>query len=364
MLLFVPLVVAQSSFENGTFVSASSSGATLYFSQPTILDWVYVDDNCISVSNQSIRFFCSGIYTPEQLFLLNIYGNISSNAPSGWVNHSGWLNVSFLDPYSQWLNTTIRVNNGLPIYDNSTFIDLEGNNTILVVFNFTTFLENATFYYAQDTQPPVTTSNLYEYIPYSSYNVHLNATDAHVGVNATYYELAGNGTWFEGTDFTIYLGNNTVSYYSVDQLNNSETPHVFYAYLSNATASFLSYTVNVTQDQYVFNYSNNASLSVYTSLNVTIFSPVTPIAPEAANITQMNFSYQITSQTLDNLTVNSQTEWLIQYQNIEIPTTGRILVISTAGETMPSDGVLVCLVAAILVTYAGVNYLWKRNRNV
>jgi len=81
-----------------------------------------------------------------------------------------------------------------------------------------------------DTTPPVTTSSFNPAagaVFSANQPVTLSAVDnvGGVGVKATYYKIDG-GSYTAGTSFTVTEGLHTFTYYSVDNGNVAETPHV------------------------------------------------------------------------------------------------------------------------------------------
>jgi subtilisin family serine protease len=158
-----------------------------------------------------------------------------ADVPSGWQSAPFNVTLNATDNHSDIAYTSYRVNGGAWVNGTVITINTTGNHTIdfFSENNASQREEVKTAHAALDLTTPTTIADAPSGWQGAPFNVTLSATDNHSGVNATWHRL-NEGNWTQGTVIEITaIGNNTVEYYSTDQVGNQEETRTVYAALDN-----------------------------------------------------------------------------------------------------------------------------------
>jgi hypothetical protein len=209
-------------FEAGSFVVAPVSGATLYFSNNTFLDWVFVNDTCISVSNSTnVVVFCSGSKDGSQF--VDLIPPVSTCDSNGsWVASSYVVTLNSSDDFSG-VDYLEHWYGGVLSNDTVFTAGLQGNSSIVyrAVDKAGNWELPKACYAAVDSVAPVSTCSASGKWSSSNQTVVLNASDASSGVDVTYHWLGG--VLSTDTIFNVSgEGNFTVVFQSRDFAGNLE----------------------------------------------------------------------------------------------------------------------------------------------
>ncbi|MBL0385680.1 hypothetical protein JJB07_03365, partial [Tumebacillus sp. ITR2] len=148
----------------------------------------------------------------------------TADAPTNWSNADVTVNFTATDAQSGVANTYYSVNGSDFAAGTSVTLSNEGTNVVSFysVDNAGNAEKSQTVTVKLDKSAPTTTSDAATAWSNQDVTVHLTASDAQSGVAKTYYSING-GPSVEGTSFTLTKeGENTVTFYSVDQLGNAE----------------------------------------------------------------------------------------------------------------------------------------------
>ncbi|WP_129582679.1 OmpL47-type beta-barrel domain-containing protein, partial [Methanolobus psychrotolerans] len=158
------------------------------------------------------------------------------NAPVGtvieaYIDHGDMISdgnatVSVAGEYS----ITVSSGSSSDVNENVIFKVLNINSTDVGTFKNGPIIQSLDLT-VEDLTAPVTTDDAPSGWQNSSFTVNLTAIDAGSGVNSTFYKI-NEGSWISGTSVLIDTdGNNTVMYYSVDNVGNVESNNTVYAML-------------------------------------------------------------------------------------------------------------------------------------
>ncbi|WP_407355483.1 beta strand repeat-containing protein [Methanolobus sp. WCC5] len=275
----------------GTVIEAYIDYGTLVHGSTTITDagnyTIHVSPSSSSDVGKTITFKVKNINATQTSVFLEGLGHVRTlnltaydydppvttiaDAPSGWQNSSFTINLTATDEGSGVNSTFYKVNDGSWTSGTSVLIDTDGNNTVMYysVDNVGNVESNNTVYAKLDTTAPVTTDDAPVGWQNSSFTITLTASDVSgSGVNSTFYKV-NDGSWISGTSVLIDTdGNNTVTYYSVDNVGNVESNNTVYAELD--TTAPVVYIDPVTTPTNVSSQTINGSVVDVNLASVTV----------------------------------------------------------------------------------------------
>ncbi len=186
-------------------------------------------DNCTRCHNPEMTVAAVGDHLPPLT---------TSNAQSTYTGNAS-IHITAIDQGSSGVSNTWYSTNGTKWYIGTNLTlsaPTSGSRAYTLLFYSTDHAMNTeavksvaiTVQSSADTTPPATTSSFNPAAGATfktSQSVNLIATDNTSGVKATYFKI-DSGTFTSGTSFTVPDGLHTISYYSVDNANNTEATHV------------------------------------------------------------------------------------------------------------------------------------------